>query len=110
MRKTILVIGAAIGLAAALASSGHAEMVDQIEVVEVAQAKDFVDSKFNTSSLDALVVEREAFAIGYEPVVEVEYVQIELPAGESTKLANVSSLQLQALNGYRQVHEVGWRF
>ena len=109
MRK-ILVIGAAIGLAAALASSGHAEMVDQIETVEVVQAKDFVDSKFTVSSVDALVVERNYLAVGYEPIEKVEYVEVELPAGESTKLANVSFANLQVPGNYRLTHEVGWRF
>lgn len=109
MRK-ILVIGAAIGLAVALASSGHAEMVDQIETVEVVQAKDFVESKFAITPIDAPEVERIAFAVGYEPAVEVDYVEIELPAGESTKLANVSFVNLQVPGSYRQAHEVGWRF
>lgn len=109
MRK-ILVIGAAIGLAAAIASSVQAEMVDQIEEVKVVQAKDFVDSKFTVSSVDAPEVERIAFAVGYEPVVKVDYVEVELPAGESTKLANVSSANLQVPGDYRLTHEVGWRF
>ena len=109
MRK-FLVIGAAIGLAAALASSVQAEMVDQIEEVKVVQAKDFVDSKFAITPADAPEVERIAFAVGYEPVVKVEYVEVELPAGESTKLANVSSANLQVPGDYRLTHEVGWRF
>ena len=109
MRK-ILVIGAAIGLAAALASSVQAEMVDQIEEVEVVQAKDFVDSKFAITPVDAPEVERIAFAVGYEPIEKVEYVEVELPAGESTKLANVSSVNLQVPGNYRLTHEVGWRF
>lgn len=109
MRK-ILVIGAAIVLAAALASSVNAEMVDQIEVVEVAQDKDFVESKFAITPIDAPEVERIALTGGYEPVVEVEYVDIELPASESTKLANVSPKNLQVPGGYRLTHEVGWRF
>ncbi|MBJ2129091.1 hypothetical protein JC525_09090 [Alteromonas sp. IB21] len=109
MRK-ILVIGAVIGLAAALASSGHAEMVDQIESVEVVQAKDFVESKFAITPIDAPEVERIAFAVGYEPVVKVNYVEVELPAGESTKLANVRSVNIQVPGDYRLTHEVGWRF
>ena len=109
MRK-ILVIGAAIGLAAALASSVQAEMVNQIEEVKVVQAKDFVESKFAITPIDAPEVERIAFAVGYEPVVKVDYVEVELPAGESTKLANVSSAHLQVPGDYRLIHEVGWRF
>lgn len=109
MRK-ILVIGAAIGLAAALASSVQAEMVDQIEEVKVVQAKDFVDSKFAITPVDAPEVERIAFAVGYEPIEKVEYVEVELPDGESTKLANVSSANLQVPGDYRLTHEVGWRF
>lgn len=109
MRK-ILVIGAAIGLAAALASSVQAEMVDQIEEVKVVQAKDFVESKFAITPIDAPEVERIAFAVGYEPIVKVDYVEVELPAGESTKLANVSSAHLQVPGDYRLTHEVGWRF
>ncbi len=109
MRK-ILVIGAAIGLAAALASSVQAEMVDQIEEVKVVQAKDFVESKFAVTPIDAPEVERIAFAVGYESIEKVEYVEVELPAGESTKLANVSSANLQVPGGYRLTHEVGWRF
>lgn len=109
MRK-ILVIGAAIGLAAALASSVNAEMVDQIEVVEAVQVKDFVESKFAITPTDAPEVERIALTVGYEPAVEVEYVDIELPTGESTKLANVSSKNLQLQGDYRLTHEVGWRF
>jgi len=108
MRK-ILVIGAAIGLAAALASSVNAEMVEQIEAVEVVIAKDFVASKSDIDPSEALLVERIAFTVEQEPVEEVELVDVELPFGESTKLASVNLTHSQMPGDYRLTHEVGWR-
>ncbi|PHS59322.1 MAG: hypothetical protein COB03_03235 [Alteromonas sp.] len=111
MRKTILVIGAAIGLATAIASTAHAELPKH-DIVIVAQTESLVDSKLEIAiaPTEAFEIEREAYLVGFVPTKASEHITKPVMAGEATKLANVNLSQHQITDGYRHRHEVGWRF
>jgi len=106
MRKTILVIGAVIGLATAITSSVQAEMPEH-EVMVVTEAKSVMTPDIPINAPD---IERVAYAVGYQPSMYASHVELTLLTSESTKLAYVSYKNLQAPGDYRLTHEVGWRF
>ena len=110
MRKTILVIGAAIGLAAALASSAHAtDIIDDVQPIVAVELADVVKADLNTPSSHAVEIERMALNVGFEPSTSASHESFTLVLVESTKLDSDHGLASTNHNGYRQHHEVGWR-
>lgn len=110
MRKTILVIGAAIGLAAALASSAHAtDIIDDVQPIVAVELADVVKADLNTPSSHAVEIERMALNVGFEPSTSASHESFMLALVESTKLDSDHGLASVNHNGYRQRHEVGWR-
>ena len=111
MRKTILVIGAAIGLTAALASSAHAtDIIDDVQPIVAVELADVDKVDLITPSSHAVEIERMALNVGFEPSISASHESLTLALDESTKLDSDHDLELANHNGYRQRHEVGWRF
>lgn len=108
MRKTILVIGAAIGLSMAIVSSIQAEMLD-VEIVELVQPKDFVDSKFEIALIAVPEVENGAYLTELNPVKQVNSVITPLMTTESTKLDSLLLAQVSTGTYTARSFEVGWR-
>lgn len=109
MRKTVLVIGAVIGLALSLASVVQAETIESQKAFEVVMVKDFVNSECAITPTKALKTECDAFINGNSTFEKLDFSEVAFSVGESTNLANLELKQLQVPGEYRLTHEVGWR-
>lgn len=114
MRKTILVIGAAIGLAASVASVVHASDIIDVEIEHVTAAVivDEVKADLDIKPTITPEFERITHLAAVAHAKCDSFIDVALSDHESTKLeSDKFSLNQQRTPGeYRQRYEVGWRF